>query len=338
MKNIHLSVDGGGTSLRVLAFDDDLRLIAQSRSNSVNGNFESVEKITDNISEAARMLHANLSGEYKIENIYETIVGSADLFNKTFLKNIGNFAEVPDIFDISESRSHLLAASLGYVGGVALAGTGSGAIYCNKGTTIHLGGYGIPVGDEGSGAWIGIHGISAAIKHISGWGEETALTERLYEYLNISGANSLIGALYRKNINQRSLFAGFCRYVGECERNGDKVAGDIIYSAGRDMGLQMVSVLKRAEKKKIFDSAKETPVIYASGGAWKGSGYMLEAMRETVQKNYADAICLHGLFDPVISGVIQFIFDKINKNPKEYKDHLKKEFSEYLVEISGQTK
>jgi len=336
MKNINLSVDGGGTSLRVIAFDDDLKLVAQSKSGSVNPNFESAEKIGNNMTEAVKMLLANLDGNFKIKNIYATIVGSVSLFHEILVKESDTLSESATVCNISEGHSHLFAASLGDKGGIALAGTGSGAIYCNKGEIIHLGGYGIPVGDEGSGASIGIQGISAVVKDINGWGEKTLLTEKLYKYLNLSTIrSSFIGELYRKGVNQRNLFAGFCRYVAECEREGDKTARDIMYSAGRDMGLQMVSVIKRAEDKNMIDTASESPVVYASGGAWKGTPYMLETMAETVHNAYPDAICTHGLFDPVMGGVIKFIFDKTGRYAisEQHKEHLKKEFREYLFEF-----
>ncbi|MCL2774452.1 MAG: hypothetical protein FWD71_14060 [Oscillospiraceae bacterium] len=335
MKNINLSVDGGGTSLRIIAFDDGLNLTAQSKSGSVNPNFESGKKIGENISEAVNLLLKNLNRDFKIKNIYETIVGSVNFFNETLTRESGGLTKDAIFHVISEGHSHLYAASLRNKGGVALAGTGSGAIYCNKGGMIHIGGYGIPVGDEGSGAWIGIQGMSAAVKYISGWGEKTLLTEKLYKYLNIKTPDLITNKLYGKDVNQRILFAGFCPYVAECERTGDKLAKDIIYSAGRDMGLQMISVLKRAESKKMINDGTKNPVIYASGGAWKGTPYMLEAMTETICGVYRGAICAHGLFDPVMGGVIKFIFDKTEEYTisAQYEEHLKIEFKDYLFKF-----
>lgn len=342
MKNINLSVDGGGTNLRIIAFDEDLNLIAQSKSGSVNQNFESDKKIGENISVAVKKLITDLRilpGDFRIKNIYATIVGNINFFNEIFTRESGGFAQDTVFHNISEGHSHLFAASLKNKGGVALAGTGSGAIYCdcNKNKILHLGGYGIPVGDEGSGAWVGIQGMSAAIKNINGWGEKTLLTEMLYKYLDIGVKKSVISALYRKDINQRILFAGFCPFVAECERSGDKIAKEIIYSAGRDMALQMISVLKRAENENLIDIAEENPIIYASGGVWKGTPYMLEVMTEKIREVYPGAICTHGLFDPVMGGVIKFIFDKIyeiDKIDKIDEEHLKKEFKDYLFKFN----
>jgi glucosamine kinase len=337
MKNINLSVDGGGTSLRIIAFDDDLNLIAQSISGPVNPNFETVEKIGENMSNAIKLLFADLiksAGNFKIKKIYRTIVGSVSFFDEIFMKHSGDFAGETISYNISEGHSHLFAASLGDNGGIALAGTGSGAIYCNKDKIIHLGGFGTPVGDEGSGAWIGLQGMSAAVRYINGWGEKTILTEKLYEYLNINSPNLITGILYRKDINQRNLFAGFCKSVAECERLGDTAASEIIYSAGREMGLQMISILQRAENKNMIGNTKPI-AIYASGGAWKGTPYMLETMNKTIRAVYPDAVCTHGLFDPVMAGVIKFIFDKTGSQaiPERIVEHLKKEFKSYLFEF-----
>jgi len=342
MKNINLSVDGGGTSLRIVAFDDDLNLIAQSKSGPVNPNFETVENIGENMSNAIKLLFAELlnsAGDFEIKKIYRTIVGSVRFFDEIFIKESklsGDFAGETIFYNISEGHSHLFAASLKDKGGIALAGTGSGAIYCNKENFIHLGGYGIPVGDEGSGAWIGLQGMSAAVKYINGWGEKTLLTEKLYKYLNISGPHSITGILYKKDANQRNLFAGFCRYVAECERSGDTIASEIIYSAGKNMGLQMISALKRAENKNMTDNTGPLE-IYASGGAWKGTPYMLESMDQTIREVYPHAVCKHGFFDPVMSGVIKFIFDQTGRqilSNQSVINHLKKEFNDYLFKFN----
>ena len=341
MKNIHISVDGGGTSLRIVAFGEDLSLLAKSDSGAVNPNFESEQKIRENISEALDGLSAGLGGDFTVGRIYWTLVGSKGLFDEifeNFAKKHGYLHDGIKKCDIPESQSHILAASLGERGGVALAGTGSGAIYCNNGKTIHLGGCGIPVGDEGSGAWIGIQAMSAVFRHMNGWGEETLLTRKLYEYLNMTPPSSPVGALYKKGVSQRGLFAGFCKHVASCERAGDKVAKGIIYSAGKNMGLQMIAAIKRAEAEKLIDAKKEPLFIYASGGAWKGTPHMLLAMEETILGEYPGAICKHGLFDPVIAGVIQFIFEKTKKREicEQTQRHLKKEFEDYLFKFDGE--
>ena len=334
MKNINLSADGGGTSLRIIAFDDNLNLIARSGSRSVNPNFESAENVREHMREAAKSILDALPGDYSVQNIYAAIVGDAGLFREILTKSCKGAADSANFYSIPEAQSHLFAASLRSKGGIALSGTGSGAIYCDGEKTVHIGGVGIPAGDEGSGAHIGICGMSAAIRHINGWGEETMLTSKLYGYLNIEPPDPITGALYKKNVNQRSLFAGFCPYVAECERAGDKAAKEIIHFAGRDMGRQMISAVKRAQSKNILGQ-NESPVIYASGGAWKGTPYMLEIMNETICGIYPGASCKHGLFDPVICGVVKFIFDKTGKKEifEEDREHLKREFKDYLFKF-----
>ena len=101
------------------------------------------------------------------------------------------------------------------------------------------------------------------------------------------------------------------------------------------MGLQMISLLKKAESKNMIDFSAEPPVIFASGGAWKGTPYMLDAMTETIRNVYPEIICTHGLFDPVMAGVIKFIFDKTGENivSGQYQEHLKKEFKDYLFKF-----
>lgn len=204
-------------------------------------------------------------------------------------------------------------------------------MYCNGiNNILHLGGYGTPVGDDGSGAWIGIKGINAVTRYLAGWGVQTSLKDRLFEYLDITDKpHSFLSALYPTDKSTRSLYAKFAKIVGQEADLGDIVAFNIVKEAGILMGEQLVGVTKtQYGENAIFDDLQIN--VFCCGGAWKCSQHMFNAFTAHVKSVIPHAQCYLGKFDPVVGGVIQFMLD--NKlSIESYRSHLFNEFKMFSM-------
>jgi N-acetylglucosamine kinase-like BadF-type ATPase len=318
---VNISVDGGGTKINIVAFDECHCMLGFGIGGGINIRYETKETVCKHIKDAINQCMKNI-GEKNISTVYCTMVGGYELFKYTINElgyTIERFVPMP------EGYTYLLAGGLTQSGFVALSGTGSGVIYCeSKDKYHHLGGYGTPVGDEGSGAWIGIKGINAVTRFLSGWGKETILTERLHEYLGITqNPSSILSALYPQNRSTRSLYAGFAAIVGKEADLGDTVALNIIQEAGRFMGEQMVAAVK------MHSNDTECINIYACGGAWKCSSIMFDSFKEFLLNVIPTANCFRSVFDPVVGGVLQSVIES-NKDMDEYFHFLIKEYSRLL--------
>ncbi len=335
-----LSVDGGGTKINVIAFDEKLKLKGYGSGGGINLRFETKERADEHIKKAIQECMGNAS--VKIDKVYCTMVCSQDIF----LENARDLGfEIDEMVRMPEGYTYLLAGALSESGFVALAGTGSGAVYCDgKDKILHIGGYGTPIGDDGGGSWIGIKGINAVTRHLSGWGEKTSLTEKLFEYLGIKQSEgNILAALYPEDKSIRSLYAKFTKSVGEAANEGDSVAKEIVNEAGILMAKQIIGIAKmykNVETKYIMNniysggsellSDKELLElslmnIYACGGAWKCSPLMFESFENELKGKIPNAICRKSIFDPVVGGVIKYIIDKGDK-PEMYLDYLKTEY------------
>ncbi|MCW5322701.1 ATPase [Verminephrobacter aporrectodeae subsp. tuberculatae] len=63
----------------------------------------------------------------------------------------------------TDAFATLTGAHAGRPGAIVVAGTGSvGEALCEDGARLSVGGWGFPVGDEGSGAWLGQHAVQLA--------------------------------------------------------------------------------------------------------------------------------------------------------------------------------
>src|SRR4029079_1709391 len=61
-------------------------------------------------------------------------------------------------------------------GGIVIVGTGSVGFAVVRGREVRVGGYGFPVSDEGSGAYLGLHAIRRALRAYDDRAVATSLT------------------------------------------------------------------------------------------------------------------------------------------------------------------
>jgi len=82
----------------------------------------------------------------------------------------------------NDGATQLLGAHGGGAGLVVAAGTGSVAAACYAdGRTAQAGGWGFPVGDEGSGAWLGLHAMRHTMAVLDGRDTASALSQALFD-------------------------------------------------------------------------------------------------------------------------------------------------------------
>ncbi|MBV2360054.1 ATPase [Thalassococcus sp. CAU 1522] len=121
---------------------------------------------------------------------------------------------------IEEDRRAALAGALnGADGAVAVCGTGSFVAFQQGGTVRFAGGYGLMLGDEASGAWLGRAAVSAVLAARDGIGPATALTEALQDSVGDSAALLDLG----RSATPRD-FGALAPRVTQAAGTGDKVA------------------------------------------------------------------------------------------------------------------
>jgi N-acetylglucosamine kinase-like BadF-type ATPase len=161
-----------------------------------------------------------------------------------------------------------LASFFGAVGGsdgVALTlGGGVVAVGGRSGEFSHADGLGSIFGDEGSGYWLGVRGITRALATIDGRDSEVELAELL--------ANEINGfeALAVKNSSEAVVLAiGAAAKVLAAADLGNQCAIDI-----RNEGARRLAATVVAAWKKAGGDFSQAPVIAISGGLSKNEGYV----------------------------------------------------------------
>ncbi len=286
---VYLAADGGGTKLLTILYDEEFNILSQAKSGGTNLLFRPQEVAEAEVRALADELIPSGIGE--IEAFDASIVGPADYLvnairRKCPVKTVRHWGE-----------GHVALASAGVRWGiVAQAGTGSDAFLIQPGGTQTVGGWGMTLGDEGSGYYIGLNTLRYSIWAEDGRGQPSVLPQLIKEAWGLKELREIITRV-AGNPDMRTVVAGVTRITSKAAVMGDALAVSILEEAGHQLAVQVLTVLRQV------DGRFEGPII-ASGGAWKASYCMFEAMRREVAAVYPDAEIRFPDFEPLIGSVI----------------------------------
>lgn len=259
---LFLGIDGGGTKTRCVVGDEKAVLGSGSGSgcNIVRlGEACARDSLSGAIHEAC--IQAGVS-PLQITRTCAGLAGAADdgiasLAQRILIEIIGGAIEV-----IGDMEIALESAFGGGPGVIMIAGTGSIAYGRNeKGETARAGGWGRVISDEGSGHWIGLQAMKAAL-HQYDRGEQCGLLRELMSALN---ANDVHDLAVQANADPLPEFAPLFPRVVAAAENGDAVALDVLSRAGHELAETAATVTGR-----LFRSS-DSVAIATHGGVFSGS-------------------------------------------------------------------
>jgi glucosamine kinase len=132
----------------------------------------------------------------------------------------------------NDATTACIGAHAGADGGLIIAGTGSAAIARVQGHETIIGGRGFALGDDGSGAHIGLEALRAAMRAHDGLAPASALTE---DILAEFGGDPLAMMNWARDAKPGD-FGTFAPRVFECAAKNDPVALEIAVSAAHAIG------------------------------------------------------------------------------------------------------
>jgi N-acetylglucosamine kinase-like BadF-type ATPase len=128
------------------------------------------------------------------------------------------------------------AAFRGRAGVLVIAGTGSNVMgRCADGTVVTAGGWGPMLGDEGSGHWIGVEAIKAALR-AQDRGVETCMLKDIEAHWGLHSQGELVAYANRRS---RVEFAELAAVVALCAEDGDALAQSVLERAGQELAEQV---------------------------------------------------------------------------------------------------
>ena len=183
-------------------------------------------------------------------------------------------------------------------GVVVIAGTGSSAFGVNAvGERVKALGWDYIVADQGSGYWVGLQGIQAAIKVWDGRLDESILLEAMVNHYQLEDAEDMVKLAHEADFDKGRV-ASFARQVSACASEGDPTAIDILQRAGDELGQAACAVIKR------LGLQNEAFKVGQIGGTFRSGDYLTKPFIKCIHSVAPQAIIEPAHFSAAIGAII----------------------------------
>lgn len=194
-EQLYLGIDGGGSKCRAIIYSCTDGVIADAISGPANV-LRGIEKAQQHIVEATdtALAQIGLTPDFKSQLIagiglaglnLEVCMVEMQRWNSPFKKS----------FYTTDLHIACFGAHGGKDGAVMIIGTGSSALVCQNNQLTEMGGHGFPVGDAGSGAWVGFKSIELALLVLDGLKPESEFIKAICKQYQINTAIELAQAV-----------------------------------------------------------------------------------------------------------------------------------------------
>lgn len=311
-----LSLDGGGSKLAAVLFDEEGALVAHAAAGSVNPRFAGHRQVIGHIEDCFRRLFAGRA----VPRLERILCASVAEDRALYLNALSAYSECGEWIDLGEGRLGLLACGIYPSGVLALSGTGSDVFYIKDGRQEDIiGGHGALISDAGSGYAIGKAALEAALRAAEGWGPPTVLLEEICRQLDIGDIHEAVTRIYRSPAPVGAI-ASLTRSVGLAAERRDATALEILEDAGTILAEQVQSMLRR------HPEAASLPLAVI-GGAFKTHPLLLDAFR----RRLAPLPVRTPLFEPVVGGVVYEIYRRYGALSQERLRALEEDYAAFRM-------
>jgi N-acetylglucosamine kinase-like BadF-type ATPase len=174
-------------------------------------------------------------------------------------------------------------ATGGGPGVAAISGTGSNVFGVGAdGHPWRAGGWGHLLGDQGSGYWLGIQSIKAALGDRDASGPQTALTDAAPAFFEVPSVEALAAHVYSKPLTKGEI-AAFATETARLAERGDAVARELYQRAATELGEQITAVIRQTG---LTGASFPVGLI---GSAFKAGAVFVEPLVLAVRQSAPDA-------------------------------------------------
>jgi N-acetylglucosamine kinase-like BadF-type ATPase len=292
-----VGVDGGGTKTRAVVLGADFRVRGEGLAGASNplrvgiaGAATAIREAIDRACEAAQVRRTDLiAAEIGLAGARRMELNAR---MREALLGLG----IGEIIVVGDADIALYGATEGAPGLIVIAGTGSICCGINARRKTHCaGGWGPIAGDEGAGSWIARRALRAIAHAVDGRGPATSLTGAACTYFHVSDANDLSTAIYAPTMTNERL-AGFGKNVIDAAKAKDRVAREILFEGGRELGLAAAAVIRNLKLER------ETFQVAYVGGVFEGAGELvLSSLREELSSVAPKCYLAPPRFSPAVA-------------------------------------
>ncbi|GGI46781.1 N-acetylmuramic acid/N-acetylglucosamine kinase [Paenibacillus marchantiophytorum] len=246
MKRYVAGLDGGGTKTAVNVADETGKLVHAFTSGAINYNGQDELSIRQSFQEIFETIATACEG---LDACAQIVIGAAGVSNPSVIArleaNVRACGYHGELLITGDQETALCGAHESEFGIILIAGTGSICYGKNEaGFTHRSGGYGYLIDDEGSGYSIGRDLLAALVRSQDGRLPETVITGMVYEQLQLSSVQQIIGFVYDKQTNKKDIAALAPILSAACEL-GDKAALGIVNKSAQALCEIAVPVVEK---------------------------------------------------------------------------------------------
>lgn len=246
---IFVAIDAGGTKTQCL-IADETRVLARAQAGTVKLMRVSEQEATARLQ--AMLVEAAEAAGVSLGQVTRTCFGLAGVSGpavQAWARRTVSAVVGGELILCGDEEIALDAVFAGGEGILVIAGTGTNAIgRAVDGKLFGAGGWGPVLGDEGSGYWIGLEAIRAALRaqdRIGIGGASTCLLREIEEHWGLKSVAELVALANQRMFAEGMAppdFAGLAPVVARCAADGDVLAAGILERAGEELA-ELVSVV-----------------------------------------------------------------------------------------------
>jgi glucosamine kinase len=223
-----LGVDGGGTRCRARLCDFTGKTLGGGYAGPANIRLGVEESLSEVLAATARCFrNAGLSLKDRPVAACLALAGASEPVSLAEFERHGH--PFKTAIYTTDSHAACVGAHRGEDGGIIIIGTGSIGEAIVEGKRHRVGGWGFPVSDEGSGAWLGCEVVRRALWALDGRGPWTPFLKRIAERFD-SDPHAMVRWM---SAAKPGNFAILAPLVIEAASEGDLVGRELTEAAAR---------------------------------------------------------------------------------------------------------
>ncbi len=189
MKTLYLGIDGGGTHCRSRLIDEQGALIGEAHGGSANTTI-GIEHVYNEIIASVKTILTDAGLSHDLISNIKAGFGLAGLVDNIEIEKVTSFPHpFRAVVACSDGVAACYGAHGGNDGGIAIFGTGSTGCAIHNKKLIVCGGWGFILGDQGSGAQLGLQTLRQTMLACDKFLEHTPLTRHILERFDNTPTN-----------------------------------------------------------------------------------------------------------------------------------------------------
>jgi len=276
-----MGIDGGATKTLAAVLDLDRQVLHLAQGGPSNEDAVGAEAAVHVLLEVAgeAMERAGISPQ----DLAVAVVAVAGTDTDAFAKQVRS-RRSKDWIVVNDVVAAWATATGARPGIGAISGTGSNVFGMGPdGRTWRSGGWGHLLGDEGSGYWLGLQAIRAALRDRDASGPPTALSEAAVEFFRMASVEALAAHLYSRPLS-KSEIAAFAPTTALVAARGDSVARRIYERGASALGGQIVAVARQSGLAAGAGGAEVEFPVGLIGSGFKAGALFVEPLVSTVRR------------------------------------------------------